>query len=241
MTTLYIKTHNATGLKYFGKTNRDPYTYKGSGTYWKRHLKIHGNDVTTEIYAQIDEITETNLLTTTALKFSEEHDIVESTGWANLMVEDGLSGGNTFANKTKEEMNIISEKLKDTQSGENNGMYGKTHSLETKEKNAVSHRGNKASDETKQKMSNANKKRRNNSKSTITVFNELDKVEFVCNASNGDFKAKCLDLNLPFRTLQRSYWNNGDPIYQNIRNCNLPKLIKNNRMKYIGWYAIKTI
>jgi len=31
---LYIKKHNETGLKYFGKTTQDPYTYQGSGTDW---------------------------------------------------------------------------------------------------------------------------------------------------------------------------------------------------------------
>ena len=34
-TWLYIKQHNITKLKYFGKTVRkDPIKYKGSGTYW---------------------------------------------------------------------------------------------------------------------------------------------------------------------------------------------------------------
>lgn len=51
---LYIKTHNITGLKYFGKTIKNPLKYKGSGKYWKRHLAIHGNDVTTEVVATFD-------------------------------------------------------------------------------------------------------------------------------------------------------------------------------------------
>lgn len=43
-TTLYIKTHNKTGLKYFGKTtSNDPYKYKGSGSYWLDHLKVKEN------------------------------------------------------------------------------------------------------------------------------------------------------------------------------------------------------
>ena len=36
---LYLKQHNITGLKYFGKTEQNPYKYKGSGIYWLRHLK----------------------------------------------------------------------------------------------------------------------------------------------------------------------------------------------------------
>ena len=40
---LYIKTHSKTGLKYLGYTQKkDPFSYTGSGTYWKRHLKKHG-------------------------------------------------------------------------------------------------------------------------------------------------------------------------------------------------------
>ena len=41
-TWLYIKEHNVTGLKYFGKTTRDPLKYKGSGTHWTRHISKHG-------------------------------------------------------------------------------------------------------------------------------------------------------------------------------------------------------
>ena len=50
MITLYVKTHRVTGLKYFGKTVKpDPYRYRGSGTYWLRHLRKHGYDVETKI------------------------------------------------------------------------------------------------------------------------------------------------------------------------------------------------
>lgn len=44
---LYEKIHNKTGLKYFGKTTQNPYTYQGSGKRWKNHIKKHGYDVTT--------------------------------------------------------------------------------------------------------------------------------------------------------------------------------------------------
>ena len=41
---LYVKTHTKTGLKYLGKTKRNPYTYSGSGIDWKQHLKEHGSE-----------------------------------------------------------------------------------------------------------------------------------------------------------------------------------------------------
>ena len=90
-TYLYIKQHNKTGLKYFGKTVRpDPYRYKGSGKYWKNHLCVHGNDVTT-VWVQL--FTDPVLLTEYALTFSTKNNIVKSSDWANLKSEDGLSGG----------------------------------------------------------------------------------------------------------------------------------------------------
>jgi hypothetical protein len=98
MTTLYIKTHNVTGLKYFGKTiQKDFHTYRGSGTYWVKHINKHGYNVTTEMYAQFDEqdFIERNLLKGCALMFSSENNIVESKEWANLKPEDGLDGGTT--------------------------------------------------------------------------------------------------------------------------------------------------
>ena len=90
-TWLYIKQHNITGLKYFGKTvTKDPIKYKGSGKFWLRHIKKHGNNVTT-IWTQL--FTNKEQLKEFALKFSSDNKIVESAEWANLKPEDGLWGG----------------------------------------------------------------------------------------------------------------------------------------------------
>lgn len=99
---LYIATHNKTGLKYFGKTVRCltqvelQKKYHGSGMRWKRHLNKHGDDVTMELYGiyDLDENSD-NYVKPIALSLSEEWDIVESNEWANLEPEDGLSGGYT--------------------------------------------------------------------------------------------------------------------------------------------------
>jgi hypothetical protein len=88
---LYIKTHNITGLKYLGKTIQDPYTYNGSGVRWVKHLKKHGNDVTTEIIGQFATIEE---LTEISIPLSQKLNIVESKQWANLRPESG-DGGDT--------------------------------------------------------------------------------------------------------------------------------------------------
>jgi len=90
-TYLYIKQHNKTGLKYFGKTAvSDPIKYKGSGKYWKLHIKKHGEDVSTIWYKLFENMQE---LIEYAITFSKENNIVESTEWANLKIEDGADGG----------------------------------------------------------------------------------------------------------------------------------------------------
>lgn len=96
---LYKKTHNKTGLQYLGQTTRDPYKYPGSGLYWSRHLKEHGNDVTTEILKECknkDEVKEWGLY------YSQLWNVVENKEWANLRPED--YSGNTFTFKNNNPM-----------------------------------------------------------------------------------------------------------------------------------------
>ena len=134
MTTLYIKTYNKTGLKYFGKTTKqgkDFDNYRGSGVYWLNHLKKHGDDISTEIYAQFED--NDPLLEETALKFSEENDIMDSNEWANLKFENGKDGG--------------------SQGGELSPMFGKTLSKEARKKVSESKMGKARSQETKEKLS----------------------------------------------------------------------------------------
>jgi len=86
---LYLKTHNVTGLKYLGKTTKDPYQYSGSGVYWKNHLKVYGDDVTTEVlFSTKDE----NEFERVSLEYSSKWDIVESKDFANLIEERGQGG-----------------------------------------------------------------------------------------------------------------------------------------------------
>lgn len=110
-TYLYIKTHNVTGLKYFGKTTSTRKRYRGSGHYWVRHIKKHGYDVTTDI---IGYFTDRDECMKFALDFSEKHNIVNSKEWANERPENGVDGGDTISLKDKNEVKEIVEKRKNT-------------------------------------------------------------------------------------------------------------------------------
>ena len=98
MYTLYRTTHNSTGLKYLGYTSQDPFVYKGSGLYWKRHLDTHGCDVSTEILFQTTSLTE---IKTVGLQYSNLWNIVESEEYANLKNEEGQGGSKEWSDEQK--------------------------------------------------------------------------------------------------------------------------------------------
>jgi adenine specific DNA methylase Mod len=138
-TWLYIKQHNITGLKYFGKTVQDPLKYKGSGIHWTSHLNKHGNNVTTVWHHYFSNKQE---LTEYATKFSIDNNIVDSKEWANIKIEDGLMGGDTGI--SDEGRRILSEKsgsrkhseetkqkIREARANQPNPRLGKKHSKES--------------------------------------------------------------------------------------------------------------
>lgn len=111
---LYIKTHNQTGLKYLGQTSKNPFKYKGSGKYWKRHLKQHGNDVITDILGTYQNKED---LSAAGIYYSKLWNIVESSEWANLGPETGDAWNRGIPNP------IHSERMK-INNPNKNGIYG---------------------------------------------------------------------------------------------------------------------
>jgi hypothetical protein len=90
---LMVKTHNTTGLKYLCQTKaKDPFKYKGSGKYWKLHIKKHGVDINTKI---LKECQTKNDLRNWGAYYSNLWNVVDSNEWANLMPElgDGATPG----------------------------------------------------------------------------------------------------------------------------------------------------
>lgn len=136
---LYKKTHNQTGFKYLGKTESDPYTYRGSGTRWNRHLGVHGNDVSTEVLRECESNDE---IRQWGEYYSTLWNVVESDEWANLKAESGDGGSYPHREETKQRLSRVkkglpahnkgvkwSQERKDRQAGMNlgdrNPMFGR--------------------------------------------------------------------------------------------------------------------
>lgn len=176
-TWLYVKTHNVTGLKYFGKTTNDPYHYNGSGKYWKAHCKIHGYDITTQIIGFYEDRA---ICVNDALQFSKNNDIVNSPTWANMIVENGVDGGhidriyNTMSYETKMKISIAKQGStpwnkgivgstpgnrhpcnEETKKKISKKLTGRTRSPESIEMGRISNIGRIQTDLTKEKISNA--------------------------------------------------------------------------------------
>jgi hypothetical protein len=165
---LYLKTHNKTGLKYLGYTSKNPFKYKGSGLHWKRHLKIHGNDISTEI---LKECVDKNEIKYWGEYFSNLWNIVDNTEWANLKPESGDGGSNKGCHigfkHSDETKKIISDKKKGKPNPASSyprtaeqklnlsiKLKGKKRSTESLEKSKITRAENPFthSEETKQKM-----------------------------------------------------------------------------------------
>lgn len=93
---LLLKTHK-TGLKYLCITTKDPYSYKGSGTAWKKYIKLHGKktkDIKTEIL-YTEDMTDGKSSETFrefCIETSKALNIVEDKNFANIKIEDGING-----------------------------------------------------------------------------------------------------------------------------------------------------
>lgn len=98
---LYIKEHAITGLKYFGMTRKkNPFKYNGSGIYWNKHLNKHGKShvKTIDVFGFDHQEEATHF----AISFSNMNNIVESTLWANLRIEEALDGNPKGLKQSKE-------------------------------------------------------------------------------------------------------------------------------------------
>jgi hypothetical protein len=150
--TIYYLYHKISpfNLNYLGVTKRNPYNYRGSGKYWRRHLKKHNiktKDIITIVLFSTNNI---ELLEEKAKYYSKEYDMVSSEEWANLTPE---TGNNTlFGFKHNEESKKKMSESRKRQKAWNKGI---TASIELKKKLSQSHIGHPVSDETKEKIRKA--------------------------------------------------------------------------------------
>jgi hypothetical protein len=100
-------------------TKRNIEKYKGSGTYWLRHIKKHNSSV---IHLWNSDWYHDTRIVRFATLFSRLNSIVSSRDWANLMEENGLGG--VIAGSTRPEHSK-------TMQGKNNPMYGKNHTKDS--------------------------------------------------------------------------------------------------------------
>lgn len=103
MYTLYVKTHEITGLKYLGYTSYDPLRYSGSGKDWKIHLKKHGKLINTEILLQSEQwndIVYWGRYYSDLWQVTSAQDDFGNRIWANRIPETG-GGGWTYVNLNK--------------------------------------------------------------------------------------------------------------------------------------------
>lgn len=164
---LYVKTHKLTGKKYLGQTSsKNPFTYKGSGKYWKQHIKKYGYNVTTEILKECSSKEE--------VKYWGEYytnlwNVVSSNEWANLKPETGDGGSIKGTNLGRKHTEETKEKISKNTRGKpkpNNSVprteeqkkhlskinTGKKHSQETREKMRQMSTGRTHTEEVKEKM-----------------------------------------------------------------------------------------
>jgi hypothetical protein len=106
-TRLYYKQCSHCELKYYGKsTLQNVEDYRGSGIRWKNHLKKHN---ATSIHIWNSDWFYDDSIIEVAMKFSIDNNIIESNEWANLEIENGMSG----AIHTKKTIEKISKTMFD--------------------------------------------------------------------------------------------------------------------------------
>jgi hypothetical protein len=143
---LYLK-QSPSGLKYLGVTSKDPYIYKGSGHYWKKHIKKHNlkcEDIATDILL---ETSDKDIVKFWGMYYSKIWNIVESDVFANLIPESG-------------EFSTLGFKMSlDSRNKISVGNLGKKRSAEQSCNLSKIRLGRKLSDSAKLKIGIANSKR----------------------------------------------------------------------------------
>ncbi len=245
MVKLYIKTHNTTGIKYFGRTNKeDSHKYRGSGTHWKRHIEKHGYDVSTIILKEFEDGDLT--IKSYATEFSKIYDVVKSPKWANMIIEDGchssgfLSGvDHPLYGKIGDECHNFGRKHSDDvnkskgRSGILNGNYG----VECTEEKKQRIRDGQPSMSGKNNGNYGNFGPHSPHKGSAIV--ELyDSDDVLVTTFRGRLKENCDEFGIPIHLISKGYLD-GKRFYEDARPSDLTKIKKSGLIRFLGWRAKK--
>lgn len=128
---IYMTTNNITGMKYIGKHYGElDDSYLGSGKKLKLDIDIYGKNSFTKSILFISNSEEENCKK--EIEFIVAYNAIEDPMFYNI--HQGGAGGNTMAGYSEEEKQEYRNKMSVLMSGCGNGMYGKCHTEETKEK-----------------------------------------------------------------------------------------------------------
>ncbi|AGE54176.1 GIY-YIG catalytic domain-containing endonuclease [Paramecium bursaria Chlorella virus NYs1] len=166
---IYVKT-SPSGKSYIGQTMRtleerfEEHQKESSGcTAFAAAIKKHGweNFITDYYECPDDELNkhETWLITLMGTLSPGGYNLTE--GGKNRKPSEETRKRMSEAHIGKELTGETKKKMSESRSGENNHMYGKTHTEETKQRMIEAQTGKTHSDETKQKMSEAQKGEKN--------------------------------------------------------------------------------
>lgn len=190
--TLYIKTHNLTGLKYLGQTRQDPYDYLGSGVDWTEHLLKYGEDVHTDILFQSNNIDDRNYWGRYYSRYFNVVTAVDDYGnkiWANRIPETGGGPGGILGRSRGDK---FKQKMLIQNRGESNPMFGTIWVNNGKENKKIRgdipdgwYRGRLISNEYATKFNKRSKQGVNNTRfnKTIYCFENLETSEQVFSTS----------------------------------------------------------
>ena len=160
---LMVKNPKGHNVKYLCKCmdNKDPYEYKGSGVFWRKIINKLDCEIETEVLGHYDTNGE---LREAGEYYSKLFNVVESKEWANCIPEIGDGGSTTNGwvaghNPETDEKRMFPTES-DIPEGWVRGWPKWKKSPEGVEKSRQYHLGRKRSEETRQNMKNATRKKR---------------------------------------------------------------------------------
>lgn len=202
--TIYVK-ESPLGLKYLGQTVKDPYKYKGSGVYWKKHIKKHKVEekiITTILFQSFDR----EEIKQKANYYSQFYNIVKDKNWANLIPETGENKRvDTHPNEeTRLKIGRSSKGrivTKETRDKISKSSKGKIMSKESKDKISKSNKGKKRTKEFSKKMSLL-KKGFNHSRETKLKISKFHKGKITSEETKLKISLKNLGKKMPIEALK---------------------------------------